>query len=81
MCDKQDSVLQCSQNLDTEMCVTLKKSFLKSKEFLKGMFMLFYVRSMNVSFIIYSVQNNKIACLYDNINSGCMKCSLHIIKV
>ena len=26
MCDKQDSVLQCSQNLDTEMCVTYPRN-------------------------------------------------------
>lgn len=73
----------CSRNLDRKMCVTYpsnvryieKKSTLKSKWFLQGMFILFYIWSLNVSFIIYSVQSPKIAYLYDN--SRCMKCSLH----
>ena len=39
------------------------------------MFILLYVWSLNVSFIIYSVQSPKIAYLYDN--SRCMKYSLH----
>jgi hypothetical protein len=41
------------------------------------MFILFYIWRLNVSFIIYSVQNTKIAYLYDK--SRCMKYSLHII--